>query len=494
MSISAEQRAQDPHAGHGDSYPLDPEHIDATWDLAGQAANPDEIRKRVIAYAHAHGLTSKLPDTAKKWLLDKTKLKKAKNDDLSALFSEAWNHESMEGDTPEKRRLVQFASERGLTHLLPDEAHSLMHELGVRDKHADLPNAIEDAPEAAGGAGHTHRVVKAFNPLAKQGQVVKAWTEEGDDQSVYFEGWMSPPHRDLERDITEPEAFVDSLDSYSARSAPVSIEHNDKALPIGHLQKAAILRDGKVLKPAEHPSDAADFTRLPEMGSGVWVRGVANEGPGQSAIRKGNVSGMSFIGNFTEWENLPGGGKRYLKIEPLIESTIAAYPVNPKAAFRIAKAFGLSAPTDQGTQDTMEDLDLETILVKAAEKVAAERAAAAAADASKVQKAVTADDLGALLVAFEERLSAKLDAAIDSKITKAMPATRGEGVGRKGTVPAAGERTIESDPAGYIVRKARGGHETFTHADKNPTADLTLHVLKEGMIDDDDATRDFEDD
>ena len=83
---------------------------------------------------------------------------------------------------------------------------------------------------------------------APQGWILhleKAWGEDGQD--CFYEGWLSTPNRDLEKDITEPEAFVPVLKSYFARRAPVTVQHGTQYLPAGHLQKAVVVRDGKVL-------------------------------------------------------------------------------------------------------------------------------------------------------------------------------------------------------------------------------------------------------
>src|SRR5579859_6808622 len=65
MSISEAQRKKDPHAGPGDSFPLDAEHLASAWDLAGHAANPEKVRANIIAFAKRHNLEEHLPETAR---------------------------------------------------------------------------------------------------------------------------------------------------------------------------------------------------------------------------------------------------------------------------------------------------------------------------------------------------------------------------------------------------------------------------------------------
>src|SRR5258707_1150160 len=117
-------------------------------------------------------------------------LSKAKQSDLQELFSMAFAHETDEGDTSEKRRLVRFAHTHELQHLLPEDAHGLMHDMNVPHNHDGTTND-EDGM-------HAHTVVKAFTP---NGEVVKAWV---DGDTALWEGWLSTPRKDKEKDVTEP--------------------------------------------------------------------------------------------------------------------------------------------------------------------------------------------------------------------------------------------------------------------------------------------------
>lgn len=491
-SISAAQRKKDPHAGPHGSFPLDADHLKAAWDLAGHAANPDAVRAKVRAYAKAHGMTNLLPkDAQDEEKAEGKQAKKAKGGDVRDLLQTAYH--MSEPHSYQRERLVRMAASKGLTHHLPEEAHTDLHEFHIRHNHPNMNDGIlprlngenegdiqEDPDDPAYPLFHEHQVVKAI-PKATFGTIQKAWVDEGGTQ--YIEGWMSTPDRDIEKDIVEPEAFLgDPLKDYFARSAPLSLEHGTDAVPAGHLQKAAILRDGRVLQEESHPSDPADFTVLPTSGSGVWVRAVINEEPAVSSVRKGNVGGMSFIGNFTKSERLPGGGRRLLQINPLLESTVAAYPVNPKAAFtRVQKALGLDLVAPEPAQETPhmdEDFDFDAFMATAYEKAEAKRQADE--KANQAQKAITLEGLGEVLSAFQD----KLLSAVDEKVTKAFSEVvpeRGEGVGRKGVAPSSETPdAFEADPLAYLIAKSQKGEE-LTVREKEVAGKLWNEVLAKGM-------------
>lgn len=469
-SVSAAERKQLPHAGPNGSFPLKPSLLKAAWDLAGHAANPAAVRARIKAYAAKHGLTSHLPKTAQ--------VSKATTAAMQGILHDAYHA----GDAFMRERVVRAAVKQGVTHLLPPDAHTQLHALGLPHKHASddgIVPSFDGEDEANPGGGndpddnadpmlyHHHVVTKALNPKATSGSISKAWV--GDDEVLHIEGWMSTPDRDLEKDITEPEAFKGGplANYFTDRSAPLSLDHNTTGLPVGHLQKAAILRNGTVLETANHPTDPAEFTHLPTSGSGVWVRGVITEEPAKSAVLKGNVAGMSFIGNFTRYEPLPGGGRRFLRIDPLVESTVAAYPVNTKAAFStVQKALGIE-------ENMEDDLDLVAMLEEAAKRYATQQAKDE--DAAKVAKGVTTEQLADLLAQMETRITA----LVEDKVQKAIVPERGEGVGRK-DVPGSALDPRESDPAAYIIAKA-ADPDTMTQADKELAGKMTIALLSRGM-------------
>jgi hypothetical protein len=495
-AISAAQRKKDPKAGPHGSFPLDPDHLKAAWDLAGHAKDPEAVRAKVRAYARAHGMEDHLPKTAKGSQDSSGKhpqppqVQKARSEDMRAVMAEAY-HGTQPGSY-ERGHFLHTVHQRGLLQHLPAAAHTDLHALGLSHTHPDSAGVVpvepgEDEEEVADAANpllHQHVISKAFNPKVVNGLIQKSWVDETTDDQ-YIEGWMSTPDRDIERDITEPEAFLGGpLADYFARSAPLSLEHGTDAIPAGHLQKAVILRNGRPLEIANHPSDPAEFSHLPTAGSGVWVRGRLTDEPAKSAVRKGNVGGMSFTGNFTQYVRLPGGGKHFNQpgaINPLLESTVAAYPVNPKAAFsRVQKALGLS---DKETDTTMdpETFDFDAFMQEAADRAAAKKAEEA--QQQQVQKAVTPEQLGDMLTS----LMAKIEGMIDSKVQKAQIPERGEGIGRKGVqttdeslIPA---NQLEADPITYLVQKALKdeGHEQFVQREKDVAGALMVSYLSQGM-------------
>jgi hypothetical protein len=182
---------------------------------------------------------------------------------------------------------------------------------------------------------HSHEVGrdmvhKAFTSLEV---VTKAWT----NGNLIVEGWISTPDRDLQGEVTLPEAFLDASDDYAARGMPLSSEHNTKKYPVGHGQRVAIVRDGVVLKSVVHPTDPADdFECFPMSGTGVYGRFAITESEAAGAVYKGNVRSFSYIAKPVESEPLQPNGRVLKKFAPWLESTIAAYPVNGKAVMTSA--------------------------------------------------------------------------------------------------------------------------------------------------------------
>jgi hypothetical protein len=313
-------------------------------------------------------------------------------------------------------------------------------------------------------------IKKAYDPVSKFGLIVKSWDDGGDD--VHFEGWLSTPDRDLEKDETQPEAFIPAIDGYFQRRAPLSIVHQDKNVPIGHIRKAAIIRDGKVLKTGIHPTDPAEFEHLPLTGSGVWVRGVANEEPGRSAIRKGNVGGMSFIANASEKEYISGGRYRYTGFNHWIESTVAPYPINPSAVIAVAKAYGLTPPTKENSP-----------MPKTLEEILNEALKPAAPVDENVVKAITPDQLKAVLEAQQKEHATAVEGMVADGVKKALDEMRLEGTGRQGTVLTP-EQLREADPKAYIIKKAaETDPEQLSIEDKDLFYQITREALLFGMYD-----------
>ena len=459
MSMNAAERNKaDAYAGPGKSFPLysSGEHLKAAWDLAGQAANADEVRAKVKAFAAKHGLTHLLPKDAQ----PEEEAKKAERTGKAAqLLRMAWEHESMEGDTPEKRKLIAWAQSNGLSDALPDEAHGFMHEHGV--PHGHPGDEYDGAP-----AEHSHPIQKAINPVVKSFVIQKAF-EAPDGEGTIIEGWTSTEDSDLEKDVVPPEAFQGSLDDYMARKAPLSSEHDTKGYPIGHAQRLALVRDGKIFKSAVHPDDPAEFEHFPSSGTGMYGRYIITDPTAAHAVKKGNVGGFSWIGNLKRYEPLPGGGRRFLQVDPLRESTVAAYPINSKAVLLAVKAFQADLEAAEGETELMDKL--EELLEGAARQMAAEEAA------KKADQSISKADLAALFQALQD----KVMAAVEDKVQKALPVTREEGVGRKGTVETP-ESPRDADPGHYIIQKALSG-EALSYEDQQLAWGITYELMTRGM-------------
>lgn len=372
MTISTEERKKDYHAGPHDSFPLGPagQHLKQAWDLAGHAADPDEVRRNILAFAHEHNLTDHLPEAAKTY-----SIKKAEQDFI----------------------------------------------------------------------------------------ITKAWR---DGATLYREGWISTNDRDRQKEVTEPEAFQPVLQSYFNRCAPVSLNHGTTHLPIGHLQKGALLRDGAVFLEASHPTDPAEFVALPETGTGFYGRMAFNDPVAIDQIEKGNVAGCSFIATVKKAEPLPGGGRRFLEFDELIETTIAAYPVNPSAVLTVRKA------EEEKDLLTMTPEEIETLVANAIAKALPPQTPVTPepepAAPSVPQTVVTPDQIQTMIAASMKEATDELRKAFMTR----------NGTGRAVSDPQT--NPMEDDPAGYIVRKANSG-EDLSPQDKELIAELTLTALRAGL-------------
>lgn len=251
---------------------------------------------------------------------------------LRQLLEMAMNHEVGEGDSQQFERLRAFAHANGLDSLLPQTAAPAVQK-------AAAPEASK-APEAPQTPQVKTVVVEDEGiPVAKSMLVTKSWSDArtGD---VFIEGWVSTEARDQQKDIVPPEAFSSALPEYMARYAPLTTEHrlypNIKKgqleqYPVGHMQRIALVRDGQVLQEAVHPTDPAEFEHFPGFGTGAYGRGVINDNTAATQVVKGNMAGFSWVGRLKEYDLLPDGGKRYNRIEPWLETTLSAFPVNSTA-------------------------------------------------------------------------------------------------------------------------------------------------------------------
>jgi hypothetical protein len=471
-SISAAERARDYHAGPHDSEPLDPagNRLKAAWDLAGRVkgGNPDEIRRKIINFAREHGLMDRLPQSALEWHRSQSGnlSQKAKGDDLRDVLRYAY--QQIPDDAPEeRRRFIQVVQNRGNTSMLPDEAHGFMHQHNMPHQHEGEENEM-----------HTHTVTKAFNPVAKEFVSVKSYRKE--NEPLVIEGWLSTPDKDLENDIVQPESFQPAMKSYFRRRAPLSYEHKTDRLPAGHLQRAAIVRNGKIMHEAAHPTDPAPFEHLQESmaetgtHTGVYVRGVITNEQVGKAVGQGDMGSFSYIANVVKYRILPGGGREFLEQDPWLESTVAAYPINRNAVITVAKAYGL---TDEETAMDWE-AKLEELLAGAAALPAEPETAPA------VKSGLTTEDLKAVLGDFRKELAAEIESRVEERVQKALTTQRGESAGRRAPVQSE-MPNIEEEPLAYAVHKARSvkSEDDLTDRDKQLIWGITRAAIAQGMRD-----------
>lgn len=189
-------------------------------------------------------------------------------------------------------------------------------------------------------------------PLGKSFEIRKSFVRT--DGSLGIEGWISTPKKDIEKDVLEPEAFAgDGLRDYMRRGAPVSVEHNTRTIPSGYLQKAVLFRDGQPIQIEYNPKQplmrGEDF-RAFDGGTGWYGLGAIYNPHVSLGIQKGVLSSFSWLGMPVEWEDFPDGGKHFVKkgaVNPIIEVTVTAYPVNTSATMRIAKARGFIPHLDR---------------------------------------------------------------------------------------------------------------------------------------------------
>lgn len=186
-------------------------------------------------------------------------------------------------------------------------------------------------------------------PVGKGFEMVKSYRLS--DGSLVREGWVSTPDKDIDKDEIEPESFSGpGFHDYMTRGAPVSVEHQTRSLPVGFLQKAALVRDGNIIQVEDNPKHPQVDFRYFDGGTG-WY-GLVNiyEDLAIRGIMKGVLSAFSWIAMPQEWEELEDGGRHFTKpgsIAPIIETTLTAYPVNTNAVMKIAKAKGYKPYIDR---------------------------------------------------------------------------------------------------------------------------------------------------
>jgi hypothetical protein len=183
--------------------------------------------------------------------------------------------------------------------------------------------------------------------LGKEWLITKAY-REGDNLAI--EGWISTPMRDMEKDILEPEAFSgDALAGYFQRGAPISTEHNTSGYPVGYMLRSTLVRQGQVIQEEKNPKHLEadpEYRYFDPLGIGWYGKGIIYDETASKNVTKGAVGAFSWIGMPRLWDDLPDGGRRFKTkgaINPLLEATITAYPINQAAIMRIAKSHGYDA-------------------------------------------------------------------------------------------------------------------------------------------------------
>jgi hypothetical protein len=195
-------------------------------------------------------------------------------------------------------------------------------------------------------------------PVGKTWQIKKAWVNP--DGSVNVEGWVSTIAQDLEKDIMEPETFAGTpIKDYFAGGAPISVEHNTSSIPVGFVRRSALVRDGNIFQEELNDHhEPLEFKYFDGLGTGWYGLGTVDDEKAADAVMKGKLSFFSWIGMPRAWTPLPGGGRHFAEkggIDPLIEVTLTAYPINRTARMRIAKAKGLlERPRLQLRPDSVE--------------------------------------------------------------------------------------------------------------------------------------------
>ena len=193
----------------------------------------------------------------------------------------------------------------------------------------------------------------AVAPIGKSWLIKKAYVNP--DGTLSIEGWVSTDRKDLDKDILEPETFGGAtLKGYFERGGPISSEHSTGDWPVGYMRKSILVRDGNIFQEELNPRyGPVDFRYFDGKGTGWYGLGVIDEERAMLNVQKGKVSSFSWIGMPVAWTPLPDGGRHYNEpsgINPLLEATITAYPVNPTAVMRIAKARGYSVPEPEQEQ------------------------------------------------------------------------------------------------------------------------------------------------
>ena len=121
---------------------------------------------------------------------------------------------------------------------------------------------------------------------------------------------------------------------------------------------------------------------------------------------------------------------------------------------------------------------LEQLMAEAADRLAQQQAAEQAAhEAELAKKGLTVEDIADLFNQFEQKIDQKLETV--KKAQEEEPVQKARTSNRRSDVQSGAD--IQSNPAAYIVAKARSG-EALSPQDKELAWGLMKHVLITGMI------------
>lgn len=295
--------------------------------------------------------------------------------------------------------------------------------------------------------------------------VKKAWYDGND---VFIEGWVSKPGRDRQKHSTTPESLIGSLPDYFQRLAPISAEdHQLGKLPMGHHQRGVLLRDGKVLLECEHPTDPAPFKSLPKKGSGWWGRARITHQVGIDQVQKGNVGSFSYTGHVKAYNVLLDGTWEYERVDPLVETTLTAFPVKTDANFQISKS-------EKDT--TLDETQLETILMGILDKREAAKKVETDATELIAIKSQNVELMNALAL-----LTTKVT-ELDVEVKKSQVQQRGQGVGSQTQIKTEDE-LFEENPIEFITQKSTTP-DKLNAVHKLLITELSKKLFMEGLTSD----------
>lgn len=167
---------------------------------------------------------------------------------------------------------------------------------------------------------------------------------EGDENNYKLSGLLSSSAQDSYGDIVEPSAFLDA----GVNEMVLLFSHDNKC-PIGLINSIEVVGD-----------EVRFSSIMPKEDSFVRDR-IAPQ------IRIGALKGMSVGFRAKEWENLPNGGRRFTKIEPM-EGSVVIFAANPNAKITSLKSLNGGVKDMGEVLETLEESSVELSSSSAEEK------------------------------------------------------------------------------------------------------------------------------